>query len=363
MSALLVVAGEASGDAWAADVVRRLRTHTIGIGGAHLSKAGLELSADLSEFSAMGISGVARRAPAVLRAALRVRRAVAECRPRAALLVGFSELNARLSPWLRAHGVKVVWYAPPQVWAWRPGRARSIARNADALAVVLPFEQTLWRDAGARADYVGHPALEHAPAQESLEAAPDVVVLPGSRAHEVRAHLPALLGATRALRRTGDVERAVVVVAPSLDSSTRAFTRRAALEAGVMPVETSLQSAGVGARIALSASGTATVECAVLGVPPIIVYRTDVLTYAVARRLVKVRQIGLPNLVLGRAAFPELVQAAVKGERIADAARDVLARHPARLRDCAEVRERLATPVGADAPSERVAQMLAPWLS
>lgn len=362
MSALLVVAGEPSGDVWAADVLRRLRTQAIGIGGARLARAGLELSSDISEFAAMGISSVARRAPWALRAAVRLREAVRIHRPRAALLVGFSEVNARLSPWLRGRGVKVLWYAPPQVWAWRPGRARSIAANADALAVVLPFEQSLWRDAGARADYVGHPALELR-MEKPPDPAPDVVVLPGSRGHEVRAHLPSLLSATQALRQSGDAQRAVVVIAPSLDCRTRGWVRRTTLDAGVTAVDAALSSVSAGARIALSSSGTATLECAVLGVPPVIVYRTDVLTYALAKRLVTIRQIGLPNLVLGRAAFPELVQRAVTGDGIASAARQLLASYPVRLKDCAEVRDRLAAPAGTVPPSERVAQMLAPWLS
>lgn len=364
MSSLLVVTGEASGDAWAADVVRALGVPAVGIGGRHLSAAGAELSSDLATFSAMGVSGAVQRAPAVLSSLLRLRRVVVKRRPRVGLLVGFSEVNTRLAPWLRARGLKVLWYAPPQVWAWRPWRARRIARDADALAVVLPFEESLWRAAGARAHYVGHPALDQGnhPAQSGAPVV-DVVVLPGSRGHEVRAHLSPMLGAVQALRRRGSVGSAAVVLAPSLDGATRAWVWTRALAAGVVPAGVPLPAVARGARVALAASGTATLECAALGLPPVIVYRTDALTYGVARRLVRVPHIGLPNLVLGREAFPELLQGAVTAEAIARAARVVLGAHAARLRDCEEVRARLASPTGTGMPSERVAAMLASWLS
>ena len=139
MSELLVVAGEASGDALAAPVVERLGAPSFGLGGHALRSAGCDVLSDVPALSAMGLAAV-RRGPAILAAVAVMALAVRRRRPRAALLVGFSELNARLAPWLRARGVRVAWYAPPQVWAWRKRRARVIAAACDRLAVVLPFE-------------------------------------------------------------------------------------------------------------------------------------------------------------------------------------------------------------------------------
>lgn len=363
MSTLLVVAGEASGDAWAADVVRRLGARSFGFGGARLRAAGTELLGDLRDWSAMGLGSVLRRAPALARGAWSLWQGARARRPRAALLVGFSEWNSRLAPRLRQSGVHVLWYAPPQVWAWRPGRARRLGRAADRLAVVLPFEAPVWASAGAVVDYVGHPALEHpAPPPRDASGRSRLLLLPGSRRQEVRAHLLPLLSAGAALRRSGDVTGCTLVLSPSLDPDTAAWALRHAERAGT-PAGDSLSSAAQQASSALVGSGTATLECALLGVPPVIVYRTDPLTYVAARQLVRVPHIGLPNLVLGRRAFPELVQHRLTADGASAAVRGVLAARAAHLESCAEVRERLQHGAPSCSAAESVAGMLAPWLS
>src|SRR5262249_7440141 len=149
---------EPSGDALAADVVARLGRPSFGLGGPRLARAGTDVLVDLRSFTSMGIAPVLLRAPRLLGASRALARAVRLHRPRAALLVEFSELNARLAPRLKHRGARVLWYAPPQVWAWRPGRAPGIAADVDRLAVLLPFETEAWRKAGGTVDYVGHPA-------------------------------------------------------------------------------------------------------------------------------------------------------------------------------------------------------------
>jgi lipid-A-disaccharide synthase len=365
------VAGEGSGDALAAPVVERLGVDAFGLGGPRLARAGVALVADLRSLSVMGFASVVRRGPALVRAVASVVRATRARRPRAALLVGFSEVNARLAVWLRGQGMRVLWYGPPQVWAWREGRARMLATRCDRLAVLLPFEVAVWRAAGANVEYVGHPALDlpFGPAglpRDGVRAVPvagkiRVAILPGSRSHEVRAHLPSLLGATHELARRHGPIMARVVRAPALDARDAIWLEGRARASGV-PVTDEPVEAVLGSDVALVASGTATLECAALGVPPVIVYRTDPLTFAIARRLVRVPHVGLPNLVLGRAAFPELLQREVTIARIADAATAVLVAHAGHVAACGAVRAALGAGLDSQSASTRVAALLAPWL-
>jgi lipid-A-disaccharide synthase len=222
------VAGEASGDRAAAAVVSRLGVPSFGIGGPALEASGTELLADLRGFTAMGLSELAGRAARIARAFARV--AHAGRRARAALLVGYTEFNARLAPRLHRHGVRVLWYGAPQVWAWRRGRARSLRRHIDRMAVVLPFEEALWREEGVDAHYVGHPArdttaLDRDTARRALGLTPRaaaVAILPGSRPHEVRRMLEPMLDAYLRVRDDRASVDGRVLLAPSLDAATHA---------------------------------------------------------------------------------------------------------------------------------------------
>jgi len=365
MKRLLVVAGEGSGDLLAAPVVARLGTHAFGLGGPRLHEAGTDLVADVRSFAAMGIGGPIRRLPALAAAMANVARAIRTRRPAAALLVGFSEPNTRIAPWLRARGVRVLWYAPPQVWAWRPRRASAIAASCDRMAVILPFELFPWRAARGTVDYVGHPALDH----ELSPAAPPtgerpirVALLPGSRPHEVEAHWEPMAEGVRELRRRHRSVEATVVGAPALEGRTLSRLGAEAVAAGATFTTEPIASALEGHHVAVCSSGTATLECAALGVPPVIVYRTDAVTYAIARRLVRVPHVGLPNLVLGQSRFPELLQRDVSVRNVAGALASVLATHDEHVMACREVRSVLEAGLDVRTPADRVAAMLRPWL-
>ena len=367
---LLVVAGEASGDDLGAAVVRDLGVGGFGWGGSQLRAEGVETLRDVSSLGVMGVGSVLARAPSLVKAVRALLRTVRARRPRAALLVGFSELNAWLGPRLRRQGVRVLWYAPPQVWAWRPGRARRLAAACDRMAVLLPFERELWQRVGAEVTWVGHPATdpplvtrEQARCELGLPSnRPLLALLPGSRRQEVQRHTePMLAAAVRLRRRRPDLE-ARVIVAPGLDEATRrrllAAARSAAIDASSAPVRRIVPAFDA----ALVASGTATLECAVFGAPPVIVYRTDVLSAAVARRLLRVRFVGLPNLILNRAVFPELLQSEVRPQRLARAAAELIDHHPRYVEYCKQVRTELEIP-GPGTASLRAAEILRPWLS
>jgi lipid-A-disaccharide synthase len=365
---LLVVAGEGSGDRLAAPVLERLRTPSFGLGGPAMAEQGCRLVADQSELAAMGIGSVLWRAGRLARAWQKLGAAIRADHPRAALLVGFSEFNARLAPRLRQRGTRVLWYSPPQIWAWRSGRGARLARASDLMALILPFEQAAWERWGARAHYVGHPALEvRYPPRELARAALGVsataelvAVLPGSREQEVRVHLPLLLDAFAELARRRPGLRAVVIVARTLAPEVGAWVARRARASGADTLALGVPELFSAFDLALAKSGTGTLEAALARVPPVIVYRPGPVTAWWARRTLGVPLVGLPNLVLGERAFPELLAQSARPGRIAAEAHGLLLDRSRAIRACDRVREALRG--GERAPSARVADLIAPWL-
>ena len=352
----------------AAPVLAHLGVPAFGIGGNALRRAGLELTTHLAELTAMGFGGVLARAPRIVHAALRLLRDARRRRPAAALLVGYSEFNALLGPRLRRRGVRVLWYGAPQIWAWRSRRAQAIARACDRLATILPFEPSVWRSHGVVAEYVGHPALERVRGERDLiraglglaSPAECVALLPGSRPHEVRRHVDLMLGALRLLRAERGAVDARLIIAPSLGDHLTSKLKRRARQAGVEPID--IDAAGVlrAFDVALAASGTVTLECVVADVPPVVVYKTGLVTELLARSLLRVQDIALPNLVLGERIFPELVQRQATAQAAADQASRLLDERGTMTDACARVRGALELSGGV--PSERVARMMAPWL-
>lgn len=379
MSELLVVAGEASGDRAGAAVVARLResgldVRAFGMGGGALEREGVELVADLRDLTAMGLAEVARRACNVGLAYARMRALVARRRPDAALLVNYTEFNARLAEALWTAGTRVLWYGAPQVWAWRRGRAVPLRKHLDRMAVMLPFEEVVWRNVGVDAHYVGHPALEERrdpsagriPARELLGMtpfAPAVAILPGSRPHEVRRLLEPMLTGYEEVRKDRASIDARVLLAPSLDPRTREWARKLATDYDVDLVDIDPR-AGLAYSlpafdVALCASGTASLECVLAQAVPVVCYRVGWATELGARAFMTTKHVALPNILLGRDAFPELLQRNATAARIEEALADVLDRRDALVASCTEVFAALGEKTNASA---EVARMLRPWL-
>jgi lipid-A-disaccharide synthase len=372
VSSLLVVAGEASGDRAAAEVLARLPgVQAFGLGGPALAKRGATLVGDLRASTALGVGEAGMRALGVLRAWSGILRAAKKRRPRAALLVNYSEFNARLAPLLQASGVRVLWYGAPQVWAWRAGRTTTLRRSVDRMAVLLPFEAPLWREAGVDAHYVGNPALETSPldrasARRTLGMTPyaaTVAILPGSRPHEVRRLLAPMLEAYELVRSDRASVDARVLVAPSLDEGTRRWVHALCAARRVETFEVDPLTGAM--RVlrafdaALCASGTASLEAALSRAVPVVVYRVGMTTELAARMLVTIPNVALPNVLLGRRVFTELLQREVHATRMAQALADALDRRPALVVACDEVEAVLGD---RRTPSVEVARMLEPWL-
>ena len=371
---LLVVAGEASGDRAAAAVISKLHgVRAFGMGGGAMKREGVELLANLKDLTAMGVGEVVGRAYGVALAYAKIRAAIALRKPAAALLVNYTEFNIRLATVLWETGTRVLWYGAPQIWAWRAGRAIPLRKHLDRMAVMLPFEEKLWRDLGVDAHYVGHPALEDRRGPEHrVDArarlhmtpfAPAVAMLPGSRPHEVRRLLEEMIKGFEDVRRDRASIDARILLASSLDEKTRNWAKDLGhrAEIGVADVDprTGIAPLLPAFDVALCASGTASLECALAQVVPVVCYRVGWAAEAAARALLDIPNIALPNVLLGRGAFPELLQRQAVAGPIADELATVLDKRDRFVASCREVERVLGEHLS---PSRDVARMLEPWL-
>jgi len=361
---LLVVTGEASGDLHAARLVRALRergpVRVRGIAGPELRAAGAEAIVPQEDLAVIGFSGVVTRLPAILRARRALLRELDRFRPDAVLLVDYPGFNLRLGPELRPRGARVLYYIAPQVWAWHAGRARQMAAWVDRLAVVFPFEEPLFRDAGVSTTFVGHPLLDEL-APETSEGAFRAELgigahtrllglLPGSRRGEIDKHAALLCDAARRVAANHPDVVPLLALAPGIDAA-----HVGGVTGGIRVVQGRTRCVQAYASCCAVASGTATLETALFGTPLVVVYRVGRLNHWIAKRVIRLSHIGLPNIVAGREVAPELLQDAFTAEALAGvltawlADPDGLARRRAAL---GVVRERLGGP-GA---SQRAAQ-------
>lgn len=364
---LFVSAGEASGDRHAAAVIRELRrrvgeVEVRGLGGSALAAEGAELMARVEDLSVLGFAEVARRLPFFFRLERRVRHMVRSWRPHVVLPVDYPGFNLRLGRAARREGSRVVYYIAPQVWAWRRERRPGIARAVDRLLVVFPFEKPLFEEAGISTTFVGHPLLDtlstaprRTDARRRLGAdngRPVLALLPGSRPQEVARILPALLAGTRSLSEEG--VQVVVSRAPGLADALFAPAVSAGASVWSEPAAGLLRAADA----ALVASGTATLETGLHGVPLAVVYRTGGINWALARRLVALRTVGLVNIAAGGDRVPELLQGDCSPEKIQVVARRIL--FDARERsEQKEYLVRLRDRLGEAGAAARVADVLA----
>jgi lipid-A-disaccharide synthase len=356
---LAIVAGEASGDLHASEVLRELKTlepgiETFGIGGDLLAAEGMTLLHHAREMGIVGLFNVLRHLPMFRRVFNELVERIAAERPDAVLLVDYPDFNLRLAKRCKQMGLRVIYYISPQIWAWRQGRVRHIAKYVDRIIVLFPFEAEFYRKHGVQATYVGHPLVEQlagitGPERPAHDDLLRIALLPGSRRMEVQALLPPMLDAVDILRRERNVE-AYIVQAPTIhrqELQSIAGDR-------VAIIANDRGEAVAAADVALSSSGTATLEAAILGTPPVVMYRLSRATYALGKLLVRVPYFSLVNIVAGKQVVPELIQSDVNGERIAMEVRKLIA--PERVQ---EIREELAivrARLGEPGTSRRVAE-------
>jgi lipid-A-disaccharide synthase len=303
-----------------------------GFGGDQMRAAGVELWAHTDELAVMGFIEVARHLPFFLSLLWKTRDEIRENPPDLLIPIDYPGFNLRLARYAKGVRVPVLYYIAPQVWAWHRSRMAELAHNADHLAVVLPFEEQLFREAGATVTFVGHPLLEVPPISTTREAfcrAHDldpaksiVAILPGSRQQEIRSHAHLFSDAAKLLQQQVPDAQPVIAQAPGIPDS--------AFEGIPWPrVKNSTELLHF-AHAALTKSGTSTLECALSVTPMVIAYRMNPLTYAIARNVVEVEHIGLVNLIAGKRIAPEFVQDEATPRALANALAAITAEGEAR---------------------------------
>ena len=369
---ILISAGEASGDMYAARLATALRArldvHLFGMGGPRMREAGVELVADCAEVSLVGIVEIAKKLPALNRVWKRLLGETVRRKPRLAILTDFPGFHLRLARALKRERISNVYFICPQFWAWRPWRANLVRRRFARGLCIFPFEQEWYRSRGVTADFIGHPLVGNVAAKRSrAEFAADygldpsksiVVLLPGSRTGEIAHHMPIFMQACREISKSRPVQF-VLALAPGMNNSQIAGYLRQSVP--ICVVEDATYDTLGAADVAIVSSGTATVEAALMDAPMIVVYRLAPFTAAVARWLVRTSRFAMVNLIAGRKVVPELVQNDFTPERVAAETLRLLnspADRAEMRKGLAEVREKLGPPGAIDRAADIIAAML-----
>ena len=352
---MLVSAGEASGDLYASLLVeelRRLRPEAVFFGctGPKMRAAGVETVVDAGSLAVVGLLEVVAHIPRIWGEYRKLVRAARERRPQAAILTDSPDFHFPVARRLHAAGIPVIYLVAPQAWAWRKGRVKEMRRTLARLLCIFPFEEEFFRREGVNTTYVGHPlaglarpSLGRGEFFRKHGLAPGrqtIAVLPGSRRGEAARHLPALLDAVERLNG----EQLMNVVLPASAHTGAAFFRERIGRAPIRILEGESWDAMAHADVALAASGTVTVEAALLGTPMVTFYKVSRPSWAAGKLLVRVPFYSMVNLIAGRAVVPELMQSQMTGEALAREARRLLAEGPARAEmkaGLAEVAEKL----------------------
>jgi len=332
-SALIwIITGEASGDCYGANLAIALRQRNpqlriAGMGSEQMRQAGVELMVDSTELGVVGIVEVLKHFPLFHQLFHMLLRRAAEQRPAAVVLIDYPGFNIRLAKRLRRLGITVIYYVSPQVWAWGKRRIPAIARDVNKMLVIFPFEAQVYAATSLDVEFVGHPLLEILNKQRDVNARRDpnsVLLLPGSRTHEVATLLPIMLQTIIELQKRQPQLRYILAtprqvvadqVAALIAQFTAQYPQLPAIELVVADTINCMQRAGVG----LAASGTVTVEAAILGLPLVVGYRLNSITYQLARRLVNIPFFTMVNLVAGQCVFEEFLQDACNPPNLAGA--------------------------------------------
>ena len=372
----MLIAGEASGDLLAAELVSALRERSsihnppsclvfFGAGGSRMAAAGVELAFDLTQHSVIGISDVLKNYFKFRRLFNQLLALAIERKPDAVIGVDYGGFNLRFGHAVREYirenpfanwNPKIIQFVSPQVWASRPGRAHLLAADYDLLLSIFPFEKYWYarRVPQLRVEFVGHPMVERFNSEGRVPRAPDaeklgtrvtrpseILLLPGSRADELRRHLPVMLGALKLIREKLPAAKAKMVLP---DEALKQLADRLSALPSDMEIQIgNLPQALAEADVAIASTGTVTVECAFFGVPTVTLYKTSWSTYQIGKRIVNVKWLTMPNILADEEIFPEFVQDAATPENIAGAALELLQNEPRRI----QIKKRLAQVVSS----------------
>ncbi|MCY3740597.1 MAG: lipid-A-disaccharide synthase [Candidatus Poribacteria bacterium] len=377
---VMIVAGEPSGDLHASHVARQLKAlcpdiTLFGMGGDQMEAASVKLDLHIRDSAVMGFADVVRVLPMFLRKQAYLKQRIREEHPDVLLLVDFAEFNMPLAKFAQRQGVSVVYYIPPKAWAWRAGRAKKLAKWADVVAAIFPFEAEFYRDAGANAEFVGHPLVDFArtalsPQEarehldlcetESAQNAPVIGLMPGSRRSEIRHILPVMLKAAANIAQAYPDAQWILPLAPGISRDLIAKCQHELLNTRIPSlkiVEHQTYPAMRASTLLLVTSGTATLEAACLGTPMIILFRTASVNWHIVKALTPLERSGLPNLIAGRDIVPELLQTELTPTALTTLALDFL-KHPQKREEQREALQAVYAQLGTVGAAERTAELV-----
>jgi lipid-A-disaccharide synthase len=334
---ITIVTGEASGDVYgsmlASEIMRKSPgIEVTGVGGGRMREAGVDIVLDSSNLSVVGVWEAIVRLPELRRAMNTVKDYIAGRKPDLLILIDYPGMNLRLARFAKGKGVRVMYYVSPQVWAWGRNRISSIRKYVDKMVVILPFELELYRDEGVPVEYVGHPLIDIVKTAMSKEAFLEknglnrayklVSLLPGSRLQEIDRHLPPLVDTAMELAGSLEHLQFIVISLPEHSGLITDYLRKHDVDFKV--VTDNKYEAIAASDLALTCSGTVTLEAALLGTPMIVIYRLSFLSWLLGKLVVRVPYISLVNLVAGRRVVPELIQGRVTSRELVRESRRIL---------------------------------------
>ncbi|MFH1080923.1 MAG: lipid-A-disaccharide synthase [Pseudomonadota bacterium] len=373
---IMIVAGEPSGDLHGSNLVVAMREidpglQFRGIGGRRMQEAGVELMAHAADMAVVGLTEVIVKLNQIRKVLNLMKTHLKTSRPDLLILIDYPDFNLMLGKAAKAIGVRVFYYISPQVWAWRRGRIKKIRAIVDKMAVILPFEEPLYRNADVDATYIGHPLLDTVKTkysrQEALEkfglqeGATTVGLMPGSRDAEIARLLPVMMNASEIMVKKLPRLQFVLPLAETLE---RAFVENI-LQQSPVPVriiQHDTYDAIDLSDIVIVASGTATLETALLGKPMVIVYKVSPVSYYIGKKIVRVEHIGLANIIAGKTIVPELIQDEANPERIATEVVNIL-NDPTRMQDIRQELDLIREKLGGSGAAGRAARLACDMLS
>lgn len=365
MKTVMIIAGESSGEMYGSLLAKAIKSlwpdvRLIGIGGERMKDSGVEILSGIS--SALGLTEVVSSLRKIRKSFRSASRALQELSPDVLVLIDYPDFNFRVAKIARRYGLKVLYYVSPQVWAWRKGRIKTMAEIADRVAVILPFEEEIYRKAGIPCEFVGHPAMEEIERsaiqnQKSKIGNHVISLLPGSRPNELKSLLPVYIDLVRLLKKANSNYHFIMPVAPNIDTGKFESDISILEKEGVTCVKDDVIGALASSDMAVIASGTATLQAALLGIPMVVVYKLSLLTYLMGRAILDVKYISLVNILAGRGIVSELIQGRANAEGIMEELKKIM-RDDAYRANMISSLESIKELFSGKRPSLRVAEMI-----
>lgn len=366
-----MIAGEASGDLHGSHLVKEMLSldptlQFYGVGGKKMKNEGVELIADSKEMAVVGITEVLLKLKRIYQIYRKLKNSLTSNSPSLVILIDYPDFNLRFAREAKKKNIPIVYYISPQVWAWRKGRIKKIGRLIKKMIVIFPFEKKIYEEAQIDVDFVGHPLLDSIRSQFSREEAfqqfslssgvTTIGLLPGSRMNEVKRHLPPMIEAIPLISKQINPVQFIIPVAPGLDLGEVQNLVGSKRE-NIRVVENNTYDVMRISDVVIVASGTATIEAAIMGAPMIVVYRVSPLTYLLGKMLIKVKNIGMVNIIAGKTVVPELIQKDVTPEKITSAVVQIL-ENPSKQEEIKKELNRLKEKIGKSGASFRAAQII-----